>query len=61
MKKCMSNVMNNNCPEIIGNLFEKCKNFNYMANFSNYQNRPIINSMNRSFIVTWELRSGINI
>ena len=29
MEKCMSNVMNDNGPEIIGSLFEKCNNFNY--------------------------------
>jgi hypothetical protein len=38
MEKCMSNVMSDNDPEIIGCLFEKCNNFNYnlkevMANF----------------------------
>ena len=29
MGKCMSNVMNDNGPEIIGCLFEKCNNSNY--------------------------------
>ena len=31
MGKCMSNVMNDNGPEIIGSLFEKCNNFNYSS------------------------------
>ena len=29
----MNNVMNDNCPEIIGNLFEKCNNLNYNLTF----------------------------
>jgi hypothetical protein len=36
MEKCMSNVMNDNGPEIIGSLFEKCNNFNYNLSMANF-------------------------
>jgi hypothetical protein len=52
MEKCMSNVMNDNGPEIIGSLFEKCKKFNYNLR-SNGKflrlSKPNTNSMKRSF------------
>ena len=52
MEKCMSNVMNDNGPEIIGSLFEKCNNFNYNLR-SNGKflrlSKPNTNSMKRSF------------
>ena len=52
MEKCMSNVMNDNGPEIIGSLFEKCNNFNYNLR-SNGKflrlSKPNTNSMKISF------------
>ena len=49
----MNNVMNDNCPEIIANLFEKCNNLNYNLR-SNGKflrlSKPNTNSMKRSFI-----------
>ena len=48
----MTNVMNDNGPEIIGSLFEKCNNFNYNLR-SNGKflrlSKPNTNSMKRSF------------
>ena len=52
MEKCMSNVMNDNGPEIIGCLFEKCNNSNYKLR-SNGKflrlSKPNTNSMKISF------------
>ena len=52
MGKCMSNVMNDNGPDIINSLFEKCNNFNYNLR-SNGKflrlSKPNTNSMKRSF------------
>ena len=52
MEKYMSNIVNNNCPEIIGNLFEKCNNYDYNLR-SNGKflrlSKPNTNSMKRSF------------
>ena len=49
----MSNVVNDNCPEIIGNLFEKCNNYDYNFKRSNGKflrlSKPKTNSMKRSF------------
>ena len=51
MEKYMSNIVNN-CPEIIGNLFEKCNNYDYSlrsnGNFLRLS-KPNTNSMKRSF------------
>ena len=44
-KKCMSNVMNNNRPEIIGSFFEKCKSNDNFLKLS----KPNTNSMKRRF------------
>jgi hypothetical protein len=65
MEKCMSNVMNENGPEIIGSLFEKCSNFNCNLR-SNGKflrlSKPNTNSMKRTLvIVIWGLRPGISI
>jgi hypothetical protein len=56
MEKCMSNVMNDNGPEIIGSLFEKCNNSNYNLLIRSISNgkflrlsKPNTNSMKRSF------------
>ena len=52
MEKYMSNIVNDNCPEIIGNLFEKCNNYDYNLR-SNGKflrlSKPNTNSMKRSF------------
>ena len=52
MEKYMSNIVNDNCPEIIGNPFEKCNNYDYNLR-SNGKflrlSKPNTNSMKRSF------------
>jgi hypothetical protein len=48
----MSNVMNENGPEIIGSLFEKCNNFNCnLRSNGKYLrlSKPNTNSMKRTF------------
>ena len=52
MEKYMSNIVNDNCPEIIGNLFEKCNNYDYnLRNNGKFLrlSKPNMNSMKRSF------------
>ena len=52
MEKYMSNIVNDNCPEIIGNLFEKCNSCDYSlrsnGKFLRLSKRNT-NSMKRSF------------
>ena len=63
MEKYMNNIVNDNCPEIIGNLFEKRNNYDYNLRSNDKflrLSKPNTNSMKRSFSYL-ELRPGINI
>jgi hypothetical protein len=62
MEKCMSNVMNDNCPEIIGCLFKKCNNSNYkLRSNGKFLSQNQIQTLWREVLVIWELRPGISI